>query len=837
MAQVKQTIKKVDTRTGSAMWFDRLSSMKRDLACIGFLLIVIFFIFGKIIFSNMMFSDSGDTAAADSWAIGIQHVQATEHIDPLWMPYLFSGMPVFSGLLFPHSVNYFESLIQIPGRLLFLNADLSWFVLHYFLMGVFMYMLTRRLGFSQLPSLLAAVTLMLNPAAMSLAQEGHGSKLITLSYVPLLFMLTYNLFQKRNILSLGLLAGATGTLFLSRHPQIAFYGLLLVGSYMAYELFLEVRQRPVDGGKKVLLFAAALAIGFAIYSYEFLPTQEYATYSIRGGGGEPGAKKGLDYDYATNWSYHPLETLTYIVPSVYGFSSNYLIDVQGTEQVLPLYWGWMPFTNWPAYIGILPVLLGFIALINKRDKLAWFLALFSIFIMVISFGKYFGIVYDLFFNYVPYFNKFRAPVLIHYIMPITFGVLAASGVSYLGDLMGGNKDPNFQKTKKNMKMYALVMAGIVVAGFVGKSAMYAFTSGFMYSAPVDRQYFQQFGQEAVNLIHEKRFEVFWNYFEWCAFQAAVLFGLIAAYYNGKIQRSMMMFAIVVLVTIDLTMIDQKFITPKAKSEATIPFQGDATVQRLSAESDSSLFRVFPTWGLTGFDNSLMNYHLQMITGYSPAKLKIYQETIDSCFMRGNRKVFNMLNVKYYLAKQGGKDGAEQVAAQLNPDCLPRAWFTDSFVVSSSKAQTFGIMNSATWEPRHTAILEKQPEVNIGESGSGVVSSFKYGSSHITMTATTSKPALLVVSEIYYPGGWKTFIDGVETETYKTNYILRSVVVPSGTHTIEMKFNPESYEKGLIVSESAWALTGILILGGLLQLPWVKGKIGLKKKDQPKGAEA
>jgi len=187
-------------------------------------------------------------------------------------------------------------------------------------------------------------------------------------------------------------------------------------------------------------------------------------------------------------------------------------------------------------------------------------------------------------------------------------------------------------------------------------------------------------------------------------------------------------------------------------------------------------------------------------------------------------VFDMLNTKYYLAKQAGKDGDEKVVAQLNPDCLPRAWFVDSFVVSSSKAQSLGILNSESWQPRTTAILDKEPATKPGKSNGAAVTSFQYASGHISIAVNAPNPALLVVSEIYYPGGWRATIDSAETEIYKTNHILRSVLVPAGSHTIEMTFAPKSYESGMLVSEAAWGVTMLLIVVGVVQLPWVRGKL-------------
>ncbi len=821
---------KSSSRDGTS-WFDKYSDRKKDLVCILFLFGIIVVLFWKIITGNMLFAVSGDTAAHNSWAEAIKHIRETEHVEPLWVPYIFSGMPVFAGLLFPRSVNYIETLIQLPGRLLFLNGEMSWFVLHYFLLGLFMYLLARQLGFSQLPSLIAAIPLMINPYVIHLALIGHGSKLITLSYVPLLFLVAHRLFTKKNMLNFAMLTAVIATMILSRHPQIAFYGLMLVGTYLLYEVILGIRQHPKEEGMKVLLFALAIGIGFAISAYEALPTMEYANYSIRGGS-ETGISKGLDYDYATNWSFHPLETLTYFIPSFFGFSSSYAIDVQGQEQPLELYWGWMPFTDGPVYIGIIPIFLGIIALIYNRDRLARWLGIFSLFVLFLSFGRYFGVLYNLMFNYFPYFNKLRVPAMVLYLIPISFGLLAANGTSFLMEARNSFKGIDPAKLKKRMKLWALVCIAIVVIVFIGKSGLKSFLSDFMFTnAQVDRQWGQQYGPAAVTLLHDKRFEVFWNYLVWSSCMSAAFFGLIYAYLDRKLQTATMVICFSAIVAIDLGLMASKYIDPQPREAAVVPYRDDPTIQRLSAESDTSVFRVLPVWGLQKQDNTLMNFHLQMVTGYSPAKLKIYQETIESCFAIGNRKVFNMLNVKYYLGKQRGKDGGEQIGAQLNPDCLPRAWFVDSFVVSSSKAQTFSIMNSPGWEPRQTAVLEKIPSSQPGKSAGSDVSLTHYASSDITLTATCAGPSLLVLSEIYYPAGWNAYVDGKAAEIYKTNFILRSIIVPAGTHAIQFTFEPSTYEKGAAISEGAWIFTAVLFLIGLIQQPWVKQRLGMKQKEE------
>lgn len=811
-------------------WFDKLSPSKKDIFCILILLIIIYILFFKIITSDMIFSDSGDTAASHSWGVAVEHLKEKEHIDPLWVPFIFSGMPIAGALMFPRNVNYAEILIQLPGKLIFLNVEMAWFVLHYFLMGVFMYMLVRQMKFTQLPSLLAAITLMLNPYAIGLAQSGHGTKMMTLTFIPLVFLLTLTLFEKRNMLSFGLLSAATGTMLLNKHPQIAFYGLLAIGSYFVYEIILEIKKSPMLIIKKTLLLGFALAIGFIIYMYEFLPTKQYEPYSIRG---------GLSYEYATNWSFHPLEALTFVLPSAFGFSTPYTAEYQGQEVSLPLYWGWLPFTDGPVYIGIVAVVLVIFGLIYMRNRTTWFFALFSLLVLFISFGSHFSLVYNLFFEYFPYFNRWRAPQMILYLIPMTFGIIAAYGLKFVMELHQKGKDFNSIKFSIRLLSILGVVGGVLILGFIMKGGIHDFLSGFMFSKDGE---VQQYGQQVVNVSKEIRFDVFWTDFVKMLVFIGGLIGLVYFYFTRKKAPSLAAFGIISLLTIDLLIVDFKLVNPRSRSAMEQQFQPDATVKFL--QSDTSMYRTFPLGELFQ-DNTFMYHKISSIGGYSPAKLKIYQEMIESSLYKGadpqfplNMNVINMLNAKYLIAKGrlpedkftlANVDQEKQTLTYLNPNYFPRAWFVDTALVVSTKENVFALLNSQSWNPRATAILEKSPSQQFSKTDSSSVKVELYESQKMTLKTYTSTSALLVISEIYYPAAWKAYIDGTETEVYKTNYILRSVVVPAGNHTIELLFDPSRYETGLSITNAGWAISVILILIGLFQTPSVRKRLGIKEK--------
>jgi uncharacterized membrane protein YfhO len=91
----------------------------------------------------------------------------------------------------------------------------------------------------------------------------------------------------------------------------------------------------------------------------------------------------------------------------------------------------------------------------------------------------------------------------------------------------------------------------------------------------------------------------------------------------------------------------------------------------------------------------------------------------------------------------------------------------------------------------------------------------YENNRIALNAETTHDGLLVLSEIYYPG-WKAFVDGTETEVFRTDYNLRSIIVPFGTHKVEFRFEPESYKLGSMISLASLIACGVGISLPLLR---------------------
>ena len=815
-------------------WFDKLSDGRKDLFCVAILYALVLALFHDIVLKNMLFSTQADSAAVLALDHALQHLRANDTPNPLWVPYIFGGMPLIGFLMSNFDVSYLQHAVQLIGKVLFFFSSDGWYVLHYLLGGVFMFLLARAWKFSHLPSLIAAITFMLSPYAAGLAVTGHGSKLMALSYIPMLFLLTRTMLERRDVLSLGLLCVAVGTQFLTNHVQMVYYSLMLIGLYFLYDAILNFKESRILIAKKTALFVIAIAVGFAIAAYIYFPVYEYAQYSIRGSG-EAGAAGGLNYDYATNWSFHPLEMFNLLIPSFFGFST-------------PYYWGWMPFNDASVYFGIVPIILAVIALVYKRNSATWFLTIVAVLTLLVSFGKHLPLLYDLMFRYLPYFNKFRAPSMILHLLPFTFGLLAAYGYTALTELLDRLKDPDLAVVRKRLTIVIATVGALLAIGFLTNDTVYEMMPAWMFQKPDNDQLSQILQQQyrlpagrALEEARRLRFDILWKDYIKFALLSGASIGLVILYLKRKVKTTTFGFGLALVLAIDLFMIDTKFIDPKPQSDVQRTFAMDATVQLI--KSDTTLYRIYPVGNLFQ-DNSWMYHIVQSIGGYSPAKLKIYQETLDSAGLHPpklplNMNVINMLNVKYVVVPGRlpetdmqviGVDQEKQTITYENQHALPRAWFVKTILTARSKSEVFAHLNAPDFDPRRTAILEKEPSIVPAAAESTSASIREYRAERISLGVYCSEASLLVLSEVYYPAGWKAFVDGTEAEIYKTNYILRSVVVPAGNHAVEFIFNPTATRLGYVTSNAAWGVAAVLILLGTYRHPWVRKKLTKKDKN-------
>jgi uncharacterized membrane protein YfhO len=182
----------------------------------------------------------------------------------------------------------------------------------------------------------------------------------------------------------------------------------------------------------------------------------------------------------------------------------------------------------------------------------------------------------------------------------------------------------------------------------------------------------------------------------------------------------------------------------------------------------------------------------------------------------------MLNAKYVIYPEklplenleyAFYDRKQKQTIYKNTTYLPRAWFVENVELIPQKRDIWKRLNQQEFNPAKSAIVEKNIE-EIYAPIQAEVNLIEFDLHKLKFAVKTDTTSFLTVSEIYYPAGWKAYLDGMETEIYATNYILRGVVIPKGEHVLEMKFESAVYTLSLKFSLIGLIITVLLILVGL-----------------------
>ena len=307
----------------------------------------------------------------------------------------------------------------------------------------------------------------------------------------------------------------------------------------------------------------------------------------------------------------------------------------------------------------------------------------------------------------------------------------------------------------------------------------------------------------------------------------VVMGLTLLYGNKKLGKYPYLLLVMIIVILDLSLVDKRFlqdITPQKVIDKTYSkTQADAFL-----EKDKEVFRIYPL--AREFGQNQWAYFNQTIGGYHGAKLKRYQEIIDNCLnyefqnrIPINWNIVNMLNAKYVIfpdqlplenLEYAFYDRKQKQTIYKNTTYLPRAWFVNNVEKIEKKEDIWKRLNQQQFDPATMAIVEKDVPA-VKSPGNSSVSLTDFGLHNLNFDVKTDSTAFLTISEVYYPAGWKAYVDGKETEIFATNYILRGIVVPAGEHKIEMIFAPPVYKLSLKLSLIGSLLTIIFIIIGLI----------------------
>lgn len=615
------------------------------------------------------------------------------------------------------------------------------------------------------------------------------------------------------------------------HIQITFYtgiGCVLMG--VAYLVYACIKRRFVRFALHVGVLVLGAGLAFGCNVRLLLVNEEYAKYTMRGGGeltidpeGNPlennnAGSDGLDMEYAYRWSYGIDETYTLLVPGAMGGGNSEPVSEESEfyknfrQRYAPLYWGGQPSTAGPVYFGAIIVLLFFMGLIVTKGPERWWLLAATLLAILLSWGKNLPGVNEWVFNNVPLYNKFRTPSMALVLANVCMALLAALTLKTV-------LDPERNRKRINMGIY--VSAGGLVLLIIG---VLLASGGFSFSGTADVEMENMYGERTWGILSpillRCRTALFtadsWRSIAFIVLTAAVLW----LYNNDKLKLKWVTLAIVgLMIVIDLWGVDRRYMNDDNYTEvfktALRKAQYDNDIDQQAQYYGDHDFRVYNRVTNT-FNDAIPSAFHNQIGGYSPAKLNRYQDIISYHIAYGNAAVLNMLNMRYVVVPQGN-----QAVVMRNPDALGNAWFVSEVKAVGSPDEE--IMALRGFNPATTAVVDtSQWSLASGHwpvDSSATITlelNAKKNSDYLKYTSHSESEQLAVFSEIHYEPDWFAYIDGKPADYIRANYVLRAMVIPAGDHVIEFKNEAPRFNKldnmGLMVSIiTLLAMVGAVVL--------------------------
>ena len=766
----------------------------RHLMFIGLIFVLLSIFFFKMGYLGFVPS-AGDTM---QWRASaeVQLEYDKEHKDQaLWNSNIFSGMPGYL-ISYPAKYPFLKNIFNFVTKYI-----VNWRVFYLFLAGLGAYLLLLSLGFEPLLAFICGIAFALSSHFIGLIEIGHDTKFRAIVYIPLIFYGVHYLFSHRNLLGMGLTAMFVIQQLRENHVQITYYTFIMLLIYWFFSLYWHYKDGKIkDFIIASALFLATLIIAGMAVAQPYLSVREYSHYTIRGG------STGLDTSYATSWSFHPLEIFGFFIPDFFG-------------GISPYYWGWMPFTQTYMYMGIVIFILALMAIFDWKERLVKFFTTVSIVSLLLAFGKHFSILSNLLLRFFPLYNKFRVPSMTLVLMQFSTIVLACFGLKLVIEKYQ-SKDEKFQK----LILRLLIISAVALVLFFALSESGLWSKMLSFSHDSDSAQYEPYQVEQVRQLRFERF-VKSGY---KSLGIGLIFFLFTFLFVNRRTLSPYFYLLLIAIVIvtDLAIVKtnhlKNLVPEKTLNYEFIPSDTDKYLL-----SDNESFRIYPIG--REFGQNRWGFYHQTIGGYHGAKLKRYQEIIERSLnaeLRYNEpinwNIVNMLNVKYIISpfqlpfnnlKYTLFDKDRRVSVYVNEGYLPRAWFVDEVEFLPNSEDIFRRLNSIEFDPQKTAIVETGG-LSFEKPTQSNVDVLEYDLHNIKFSAETDKEGLLVVSEIYYPAGWNAYIDGKKVDIIPVNYILRGVVVPPGSHTLEMKFEPTTYKLSLILSLIGILSTLILLILGI-----------------------
>lgn len=770
-----------------------------------------------------------------------------------WTNSVFGGMPTYQTA---PSYKSTDALSKVMDAYHLWLPENVWYVFAY-LLGF--YILLRAFDFRQELAVLGSIIWAFSSYFFIIIAAGHIWKVMALAYLPPMIAGLVLAYRGKYLWGFILTALFTAFEVKANHVQMTYYYLFVVLFMVIAYLVQAIKNKQLlHFGKATAVCAAAACLGICMNLSNLYHTWEYSKESMRGKSELVKANtanqtnSGLERDYITQWSYGIGETWTLLIPNAKGGASVPLSQNETAMkkadpnfiqiyQQIGQYWGEQPGTSGPVYVGAFVLMLFILALFIVKGPMKWALLAATVLSILLSWGKNFMPLTNFFIDYMPMYAKFRTVASILVIAEFTIPLLAMLGLKKILDTPSIlNKQIkyvyiSFGLTAGFCLLFAL-MPSVFFSNFVSAQELEA-----MKSIPAEYQ-----GQLIANL-REMRQAIFtddcWRSF----FIIVIGTFLLLLYRANKLKKSAFVGLVIVLCLVDMWQVNKRYLNDGMFVEKSVrdnPIEMTPTDQQILQTKELD-YRVLNLATSTFNENETSYFH-KSIGGYHPAKLRRYQEMIETYIAPEMEKlmksiveaqgdmtklngdsispVLNMLNTKFFIMPlQGG-----QTVPLKNPYAFGNAWFVDKVTYVNNANEELEMVGKLNL--RAEAVADKKFRDVLGSSCEqdhhAQVTMKNYEPNQLTYEVESAKGGVLVFSENYYPE-WTATVDGKEVPVGRVNYILRAIQVKPGKHQVVLSFFPKSVDRTETVAYIAFALLVICILLG----------IGLEIRQRKTGATA
>ena len=678
----------------------------------------------------------------------------------------------------------------------------------------------------------------------------------------------------KTVLGATLFAFALSFQIKANHPQITYYLAIVIFAYAIGQFIYLCIDRERRLMLKKFFIASALlltigGIGIATNANKLIPTLEYTPYTMRGGSELTSDKeghnnKGLDLEYATAWSYGIEEMPNLLIPNFNGGSSSGELpldsetgkllkqagqpNLKQTMKYLPLYWGPQPFTAGPMYMGAITIFLFVLGILLCKGREKWWLIAASIITVFLAWGNHFMWFTELWFEYAPMYNKFRTVSMALIVLQTTMPLL---GCYALDKILKGDYDKT--QAARSASLAYVVTAGFCLVCWLMPGIAGSFSGS--NDAGLPEVIAETLATDRATLLTNDALRSFGLIT--CVF-ALIVWALRKGKANDNSNTANSYYTIIAIAVISLVCIDlfsvgkrylnkDHFVTPEDFTAHYEP----RLVDELIHEDQDPNYRVLDL-SVNTFNDAIQSYHHKCIGGYSPVKLQRYQDLIDKHITKEIRSFYGMIDGAATIGDIENSMTELKVVSMLNgkyiivdPECSPvynqyaygNCWFADDFVPAATPDEEIGLISSTdlhataiigddfAWARKHFDTLELD-----GDSApSDYIGLTYYAPNELRYEYITSRERAAIFSEIYYPKGWKAWIEPAGTygevdnghyqptdaatqiDLFRANWMLRGAIIPQGEGTLIMRFEPDSYQIGENVSLASSIILILLLI--------------------------